>query len=69
VTGSPNQYFFYRTSAHFIARWDDLRYRVDASSAPRLKAIADWWDTALAARAAALRKTGRISRLRRLWRR
>src|SRR3954463_7845937 len=40
---------FYRTSAHFMAGWDNLRYRVDAASAPRLRTIIDWWDTALAA--------------------
>jgi hypothetical protein len=35
---------FYLTSAYFIARWDNLRFRVDATSAPRLRAIIDWWD-------------------------
>lgn len=40
---------FYLTSAHFIARWDNLRFRVDATSAPRLRAIIDWWDGECAA--------------------
>lgn len=44
----PREYFFYRTNAHFIARWDDGRYRVDATSAPKLRAIIAWWDAALA---------------------
>jgi hypothetical protein len=35
---------FYLTSAYFIARWDHLRFRVDATSASRLRAIVDWWD-------------------------
>ena len=41
---APDQWGFYRTGAHFIACWDNLRFRVDASSAPRLRAIVDWWD-------------------------
>jgi hypothetical protein len=49
TASSPDQYHFYRTSAHFMAGWDNLRYRVDAASAPRLRTIIDWWDTALAA--------------------
>ena len=39
---------FYRTSAYFIARWDNLRFRVESTSAPRLRAILDWWDEELA---------------------
>lgn len=45
----PDQWGFYRTNAHFIARWDNLRFRVDASSAPRLRAIIGWWDAEMAA--------------------
>lgn len=47
---APVAYHFYRTSAHFVARWDEGRYRVDATSAPRLRAVIDWWDAALASR-------------------
>ena len=34
AAGAPRQYYFYQTSAQFISRWDNLRYRVDATSAP-----------------------------------
>ncbi|MDR3592456.1 MAG: hypothetical protein P4N41_22590 [Negativicutes bacterium] len=52
VVRIPKQWGFYRASAYFIARWDDLRFHVDATSAPRLRAIVDWWDVETA------RKTG-----------
>lgn len=41
----PRQWGFYRTGCYFIARWDDLRFRVDSSSVPKLVAILAWWDT------------------------
>lgn len=47
ATRAPDQLGFYLTSAHFIARWDKLRYRVDSTSVPRLRMIIDWWDVSL----------------------
>lgn len=44
VAGPPKQWLFYRTGCHFISRWDNLRFRVDAASVPKLKAIVEWWD-------------------------
>ncbi len=40
----PRQWGFYRTGCYFIAHWDDLRFRVDSSSVPKLMAILAWWD-------------------------
>ncbi|WP_448190487.1 hypothetical protein [Azospirillum sp. sgz301742] len=43
----PKPWFFYRANAYFVARWDEGRFRVDASSAPRLRAVLAWWDARL----------------------
>lgn len=43
----PDPWFFYRANAHFIARWDDGRFRVDAASAPRLRETLAWWNRRL----------------------
>lgn len=44
IAGPPEQWDFYRAGCHFVSRWDNLRFRVDATSVPKLKAIVDWWD-------------------------
>lgn len=44
VAGPPEQWDFYRTGCHSIARWDNLRFRVDTTSVPKLMAILEWWD-------------------------
>lgn len=40
---APEAWWFYRTACYFVARWEDRRFRVDASSAERLRIILDWF--------------------------
>jgi|GEM_PF-5260034 len=44
VHGPPEQWGFYRVGCHFVSRWESLRFRMDAGSAPRLRAVVEWWD-------------------------
>ncbi|GAB3116225.1 hypothetical protein GCM10027256_01640 [Novispirillum itersonii subsp. nipponicum] len=43
VYTSPGGEGFYRTQCYFVARWDNQRFRMDASSAARLRIILEWW--------------------------
>lgn len=40
---TPDAWDFYRTTCYFVARWDERRFRMDASSAARLLVILEWW--------------------------
>lgn len=42
---APRPWAFYRANAYFVARWEDCRFRVDASSASKLKSIIEWWNS------------------------
>ncbi|QQP87901.1 hypothetical protein IGS68_17690 [Skermanella sp. TT6] len=44
---APLRRYRYRTVAHFVARWENSRYRLDRTSIPRICMIIDWWDAAL----------------------
>lgn len=41
----PDAWWFYRSVCYFVARWAELRFRVDAASVPQLRVILDWWST------------------------
>lgn len=42
---APRTWAFYRANAYYVARWEDCRFRVDASAAVKLKDIKEWWDS------------------------
>lgn len=49
---------FHRANAHFVTRWDNSRFRMDATSAPRLREIIAWWDGWMAVAETSCRKRG-----------
>ncbi len=49
VAIGPRRYGFYKVTARYISRWDNLRFRLDRHSIPRIRMVIDWWDSALTA--------------------